>query len=135
MGKTAIGLKLVWIWLGAFLTLFGIYIVIQGILSFNSITSYYSTYIGQLNEQLHPNQYTQAFEMMYVFVILGIAMTAIGIPLFVLMIKSLKKEGSGEVSVNRVMQNTSELSRVKLLFERGDISKEAYDMEMKRLQK
>lgn len=120
---------------GVALLAVGIDLTANGINGYYSVTNYYGTYLGQLDAQLHPSQYAQAFNLVYASIGIGIVILIAGTVILLLSIRRFMKLERKITAADAGHSDYSELNRIKTLFEQGEISREAYDMQLKRLQK
>lgn len=121
--------------LGVVLVAIGIYLMDAGINVYYSVTDYYATYIGNLEAHLHPSQYAQAFDIIYVYIGISFVLLFIGSVLLFFSIRGFMKLPRKNAAVDIKHSDYRELDKIKTLFEQGDISREAYEMYIKRLQK
>jgi uncharacterized membrane protein len=121
--------------LGIALIIFGIFLTTEAISSYNSISIYYSTPTGVLEAHLHPSQYAFAFDLIYFLI--GMAIVSLVFGLFILLrsLRHFKKVENQNNTVYTSKSQSGEIERLKSLFELGEISREAYEMQLKKLQK
>lgn len=121
--------------LGIALIVFGIFLATEAINSYNSISIYYSTPSGVLEAHLHPSQYAFAFDLIYFLI--GMAIVSLVFGLFILFrsLRHFKKVANQNKTVYTSNSHSGEIERLRSLFELGEISREAYEMQLKKLQK
>ncbi len=121
--------------LGVALIAFGIYLTPEAINAYNTISTYYSTPTGILEAHLHPSQYAFAFDLVYFLIGMAVASLILGLFILFRSLMHFKKIASKNKNVYKSHSDSGELERLKSLFEQVEISREAYEMQLKKFQK